>query len=63
MLFHDRARCHFLGPPTVAAGALRALFNVFILALFFAADAAQVFATWHLDLHASCSLVAGHAAG
>jgi hypothetical protein len=48
VLFHDRARGYFLSPSAVAAGALRALFDVFILALFFAADAAQVFSTWHV---------------
>jgi hypothetical protein len=51
VLLHDRAGGYFLGALSVSAGALRALLDVFVLALFLAAYAAQMFATRHGDLH------------
>jgi hypothetical protein len=47
VLFHHRAGRHFLCPSAVAAGPFGTFLDVFVFALFFCADAAQVFLSGH----------------
>ncbi len=52
MLFHHGARGDFLRAFAVASGMLGAFLDVFVLALFLGADAAEMFSSWHG--HFSC---------
>jgi ABC-type uncharacterized transport system permease subunit len=49
VLLHHSSSCHFLRPFTVAAGTLRAIFDVLVLTLFFITYASQTFSFWHLS--------------
>ena len=49
MLLHDRPRGDFLRAFAITAGPLGGFLDVFVLALFLAARASQMFFTWHID--------------
>jgi hypothetical protein len=57
VLFHHRARGHFLGSFPISPAALRGPFDVFIFPLFLGGNALETFSSWH-KLVASASLTA-----
>jgi hypothetical protein len=53
VLFHDRPSGHFFGPLAVAPFLLGFFLDVFVLALLFGANAAQMLLPGHVDLPSS----------
>lgn len=55
VLFQHRARSHFLGPFSVTAGPLSAIFDVFVLALLLLANSSYAFLSRH-EITPGCRL-------